>query len=148
MKSPVLFITALFGIALLTSCCKDKDNPDPADCICYEIYAPVCGEDGIVYANDCYAECAGVSYTDGFCPETRDGKIIDAGPIPADGCGWLIEVAIQDTIIHYSPLDLQQDFQVNGLEVLMTYKRLLSQKTCGLLPSNYPEIEIISIEEK
>jgi hypothetical protein len=148
MKSPFLFIVGFVTIALLSACCKDEDNPDPSDCICYEIYAPVCGEDGIVYANDCYAECAGVEYTEGFCPETRDGKIINSGPVAADGCGWLIEVPIQDTIIHYSPINLSVDFQVDDLQVILTYKRLLSQLRCGIAASTYPEIEIIEIEEK
>ena len=36
--------------------------------VCYEIYAPVCGCDGITYPNDCYADRNGViSYVAGKC---------------------------------------------------------------------------------
>ena len=34
--------------------------------VCYEIYSPVCGCDGITYPNDCYADRLGViSYVTG-----------------------------------------------------------------------------------
>lgn len=53
------FILAVFFIAA----CGTPDD----ECICPEIYMPVCGDDGVTYGNSCEADCAGVSYTDGEC---------------------------------------------------------------------------------
>ena len=38
------------------------------DCNCpLDIWAPVCGENGVTYAYSCFAECDGVTYIDGEC---------------------------------------------------------------------------------
>lgn len=60
----------LFASAMMS--CNTDNCPLGADsdsCACYEIYAPVCGCNDVTYANDCHAECAGVTnYTEGECP--------------------------------------------------------------------------------
>jgi len=83
-----IFLILAFSTAFV-SCEKSKNLSAPHDCVspplvqngvcidstlindslmCYEIYAPVCGCDGITYPNDCYAGRLGViSYVDGEC---------------------------------------------------------------------------------
>jgi len=58
------------------------EEPEPDTVICVEIYAPVCGAVGTTYSNSCYADAAGVSYTDGECKPTSGGA---EAPLPTDG---------------------------------------------------------------
>jgi hypothetical protein len=40
-------------------------RPDP--CICIEIFQPVCGCNGVTYANACFAACEVRTFTEGAC---------------------------------------------------------------------------------
>ncbi len=55
---------------LIPACDSNEDNCNPQqkdDCVCTEIYDPVCGCDGITYGNGCHASCNGVSSVKGEC---------------------------------------------------------------------------------
>ena len=129
-----ILLTAIIFLGAL-SC-----DPDD-ECICYEIYAPVCGCDGVEYANDCFAECAGVSYTEGPCPVAAEGLILDWGPVPADGCDWVVQI---DTT-YYHPDTLAPAFKVNNLGVSLKYKITQDTFLCGWAVK-IPVIEVVEME--
>lgn len=47
-------------------------NAEPADCICPEIYQPVCGVDGRTYGNACLAECRGIEIAESGACSTQE----------------------------------------------------------------------------
>jgi hypothetical protein len=77
------FAKGLFGVTgranevLASGECDDDGetrfrNPDYACAsACVALYAPVCGENGITYANECLALCSNVRSIDGACYEGR-----------------------------------------------------------------------------
>ncbi|MBK8441880.1 MAG: hypothetical protein IPL35_00040 [Sphingobacteriales bacterium] len=62
--------------------CFPLINYAQTDCVCAEIYAPVCAA-GVTYGNACEAECNGVfDYVDGVCDAVVDSINIGGVDIP------------------------------------------------------------------
>ena len=112
-----------------------------SDCVCTEIYDPVCGFDGQSYSNPCHADCAGVSWSRGVCTEEAFGRVLDLGSPALDGCGWMIEISEE----LLKPIELDPHFQTPGRAVELTFRRQTTFYLCGLGAVPYPEIEIIDI---
>ncbi|MFK7925609.1 MAG: hypothetical protein AB8H47_26895 [Bacteroidia bacterium] len=70
MKVLKMIIPSLIFVAVSFSACKTQtciEVQDP-DCLCIQVYEPVCGCNDKTYSNSCHAECAGIpEYSDGAC---------------------------------------------------------------------------------
>ena len=132
---------ALLSLTLF-SCDKDDDET----CVCYEVYQPVCGDDGVEYANSCKADCAGVAYTEGVCPLMTSAKVQDLGDPALDGCGWVLEFLVDGTNqIHRADV-LPEEYKIHDLTVQLTYQPTLETSICGLIDM-IPVIHVVTIVE-
>ena len=53
---------------------------------------------------------------------TANATIINTGPVAVDGCGWIVKINGSDST--YSPTNLATQYQVDSLQVRITYQRL------------------------
>jgi len=70
MKPTFLLLFGCFFLLSVSACRKSEDCEATAydGRACYEIYAPVCGCNGVTYSNDCDAEAHGITiFTQGAC---------------------------------------------------------------------------------
>lgn len=44
-----------------------KTVGDIKNCVCIQLWMPVCGENGKTYSNACFAKCANVKFKQGSC---------------------------------------------------------------------------------
>ena len=135
---------AILLLALTFFQCKSDD--DPGNCVCIEIFDPVCGDDGVLYSNSCYADCAGVTYTAGYCPEEATGLILDLGDPAVDGCGWVVQMTLDDTPLNYRPDTLAEAFKVDSLSVTVNFKQTVGTSPCGMI-EQIPVIEVLEMTE-
>jgi hypothetical protein len=66
----ILAYLMVLSMALFSTNTKAQCVPNGNVCICPMIYMPVCGCDGVLYSNDCIANCQGVVYS----PAIPDGS--------------------------------------------------------------------------
>lgn len=84
-------------------------------------------------------------------PETQiaaqkiSGKIVYTGPIAADGCGYLVRTNDNQD---FKPMNLSAAFQQDGLPVTVSYTVSSEPFACGLLPTEFTQINIVSIEKR
>jgi len=73
MKGILTIVSVLFMVIAFSACNKKRTATNCSEkvkdeCICTQVYEPVCGCNNITYSNECEAQCHGISdFTAGAC---------------------------------------------------------------------------------
>jgi len=130
----LIIFAILASLTGLQGCYIDKE------CLCTDIYAPVCGENGVTYVNSCAAECDDIKYIDGECPVYGIGQVTFSGD---SLCGFLVKISGS----MYSPDTLAPFFREDGLWVSLRYRRFNQYFTCEEPYGHYQSIQVLEIEK-
>ena len=58
-----------------------------------------------------------------------EATIYNTGAVAADGCGWTLKAAVNDST--YSPVNLGEDYKVNNLKVKVRFHPMKTKFSCG-----------------
>jgi hypothetical protein len=74
--------------------------------------------------------------------QMKEAKIVFSGMVAADGCGWLLEIKGEE----YSPINLGESFEEDGLKVFVELEYLETGFQCGMNPNfKIPQVKIMNI---
>ena len=121
-------------LSFISGCYIDKE------CLCTDIYDPVCGANNKSYGNPCEAECDNVKYIKGECPVSGIGQVVFSGD---STCGFLVNILGQS----YKPDTILPQFRIEGLNVSLYYRRLMDFESCFYPVEEFQVIHILEMEK-
>lgn len=141
LRQSLLALLGILALGMISSCGLQ------GDCVCTEIYSPVCGSDGLTYNNACKADCAGITHTPGPCPQWANATVINTGSVALDGCGFVLEFDdAASTYAYRFPRGIDSVWLIDSLPIRVEFVATTHLYTCGLAPITMPVVDILSCE--